>query len=150
MTRAAPTFTHNALLLVGHGSSSHADAARLLYGHAEVLRQAGHFAEVAVGLLKGDPAVEAALRSLATQRVHVVPFFMEDGYFTRVAVPRALMFTETALPSRVRLCPPVGVHEDMVALIAARVSAHCAGAGWREDATALLLIGHGSARSPGR
>ena len=48
------------------------------------------FADVAVGLLNGTPSAAEALAALAPHVVHVVPFFMEQGWFVREAIPRAL------------------------------------------------------------
>jgi sirohydrochlorin ferrochelatase len=64
---------------------------------------------------------------------------MEDGYFTRVAVPRALAGSG-------ELTPPVGIHPGLAHLIAVRVERGLAG---RTPAD-VVLIGHGSARTPGR
>ncbi len=79
-----------ALLLIGHGSARYADAGRVLEAQAEALRATGRFAEIAVGFLAGTPTPAEALASLSAPTIHVVPFFMEDGHFTRVALPRAL------------------------------------------------------------
>lgn len=108
--------------------------------HAETIRASGRFAAVAVGLLNGAPSVADALASLGPRPIHVVPFFMEDGYFTRVAVPKALG------SANVRLYPAVGTHPGMTELILGRV----ARAGLALDTLSLVLVGHGSARTPGR
>lgn len=120
-----------------------------MHAHAETIRQDGRFAEVAVGLLTGGPSADDALSSLAAAEVRVVPFFMEDGYFTRVAVPRALSghATSTRAP---RLCPPVGTHPAIASVIARRAVSHCTAHGLDPKGVALLLVGHGSAWVPGR
>ncbi|HEX2940285.1 MAG TPA: CbiX/SirB N-terminal domain-containing protein [Rhodopila sp.] len=131
-----------ALLLIGHGSSRYPGAADLLQRHAATLRNAGH--RVAVGMLNGSPSVADALRDLPDAAIRAVPFFMEDGYFTRFAIPRAL----GDIP--VHLCPPVGIHPAMPALIRDQAAASCARLGLLPGRTAVLLIGHGSASAPGR
>ena len=80
----------DALLLIGHGSASRPGAGRIAHRHAEALRARGIFAEVAVGFLNGAPSAGDALAGLTARVVHIVPLFMEAGYFTTVAVPRAL------------------------------------------------------------
>jgi len=129
---------------VAHGTQRYPDAGRSLYAHAATLRAEGSFAEVAVGFLNGSPAPGAALASLAASVVHVVPFFMEQGWFVREAVPRAL---RDVPDRRLHYHPPVGTHPGLPALAAARVQRATGG-----DAAhfAVLLVGHGSARSPGR
>ena len=108
--------------------------------HADTIRASGRFAAVAVGLLNGDPSVANALVSLGPRPIHVVPFFMEDGYFTRIAVPKALGGAD------VRLYPAVGTHPRITELILRRVVR----AGCVPEAQSLVLVGHGSARAPGR
>jgi sirohydrochlorin cobaltochelatase len=135
-----------ALLLVGHGSSHYQEAGRVLHAHAAALQAGGHFAETAVGLLRGTPSVTDALAALTARVVHVVPFFMEDGFFTRVAVPDALAQAERRSNQTWLVCPPVGTHDGLAALIAERVRRHCPDpAVW-----SVLLVGHGSTRAPGR
>ncbi len=131
-----------ALLLIGHGAPQFADASRILEAHADTLRHGGFFADVATGWLNGRPSAAEALASVSSRVVHVVPFFMENGWFVRVGVPAALRGVERAL----RFHPPVGVHPDMAVLAAARIERACGSA----TGLSVLLTGHGSARSPGR
>jgi sirohydrochlorin cobaltochelatase len=74
----------------------------------------------------------------------VVPFFMEDGYFSRVAVPRALG------DSHARVCLPVGVHDGMAGLIERQALAGCAALSVPPREVAALVVGHGSSSAPGR
>ncbi|HVC61150.1 MAG TPA: CbiX/SirB N-terminal domain-containing protein [Acetobacteraceae bacterium] len=145
-TQATPTrsWPDDALLLVAHGAVRFADAGRLLHAHAAVLRAQGRFAEVAVGLLNGRPAAVEALAGLAPNMVHVVPFFMEQGWFVREAIPRAL---GDGQGHALRYHQPVGLHPGMADLAAARVRHAC---GTDAARIAVLLVGHGSARAPGR
>jgi sirohydrochlorin cobaltochelatase len=130
-------FPNDALLLVAHGSARYPDAGRTVQAHAATICTQGHFAEVAVGFLNGTPSAAEALASLSLRTTHVVPFFMEDGYFTRVAVPKAL-----SGGANLRFCPPVGTHPGMVDLIKARIIGRAP--------SDIILVGHGSARFPGR
>jgi sirohydrochlorin cobaltochelatase len=175
-----------ALLLIGHGSARYADAGRVLEAQADALRATGRFAEVGVGFLAGAPTPAEALAALSTPTIHVVPFFMEDGYFTRVALPRALGLNSPAVGDRqavdsrsgvdeppgvngptlpppplrgragegglaapAKPClishPPIGIHPDFPALLAARIRSAIT-----EPVQAILLLAHGSARAPGR
>ena len=133
----AMTRTDDALLLIAHGSARYPDAGRAVLAHAASIRALGLFAGVAVGFLSGSPSAMEALESLGQRRVHVVPFFMEDGYFTRVAVPEAL-----AGATGPRFYPAIGTHPGMVGLIQVRLAHHAP--------SDIILIGHGSAKSPGR
>jgi sirohydrochlorin cobaltochelatase len=140
----ARTWPDDALLLVAHGATRVADAGRLLHDHAQVLRAQRRFAEVAVGLLNGKPPAVEALAALAAHVVHVVPFFMEQGWFVREAIPRTL---GEGHGHELRYHQPVGAHPDMAQLAAARAQRVLGPAAAR---FAVLLVGHGSARSPRR
>jgi sirohydrochlorin cobaltochelatase len=142
-------FARDALLLIGHGSDRIPDAARPLLAHAEVVRESGRFGEVKVGMLFGEPNVASVLATLTAPVVHVVPFFLNDGYFTRIVIPDLLMPLSSA--SRVvRFCRPVGSHDDIATLIEDRLLRHCELYGTDSKSLSVLLVGHGSARSPGR
>ncbi|MEI7714223.1 MAG: CbiX/SirB N-terminal domain-containing protein [Rhodospirillales bacterium] len=127
----------DALLLIAHGSTRYPDAGRTALAHAATIREQGHFAMVAVGFLNGAPSASEALARLGDRTIHVVPFFMEDGYFTRIAVPKALTGGE-----KLSFYPPVGSHSGMVDLIRDRIAGHAP--------SDIVLVGHGSAKSPGR
>jgi sirohydrochlorin cobaltochelatase len=140
--RASPTPAGEAVLLVAHGSARYPDAARPARAHvARILP----LRPAALGLLNGTPTVAEALDSLDATVIRVVPFFMEDGYFTRVAVPAALDGDP-----RTVLCPAIGVHPSMADLVAGHARQGCARQGLAPATTALLLVGHGSARWPRR
>lgn len=142
-------FTRDALLLVGHGSERLLDAARPLLVHAKVIRETGRFAEVKVGMLFGEPKLTSVVASIDAPVVHVVPFFLNDGYFTRIVIPGLLLPFASA--SRVvRFCPPVGLHDGIVAVIESRLMRHCETFGTDPKSLSVLLVGHGSAQSPGR
>jgi sirohydrochlorin cobaltochelatase len=132
----------DALLLIGHGAQRFADAGRILEAHADTLRRGGCFADVATGWLNGRRNPADVLASISARVVHVVPFFMENGWFVREGVPAVLRGIDRAL----RFHPPVGVHPDMAVLAAARVERACG----PSAGLSVLLVGHGSARSPGR
>jgi sirohydrochlorin cobaltochelatase len=134
------------LLVIGHGSARYPDAGGGLHAH---VRRIGATRPVRAGLLNGMPSVGAAVAGLpSTGVIRVVPFFMEDGYFTRVAVPRALNGLMAA--DRLLFCPAVGLHAGMGRLIEARVLDGCAARDLDPASVVLLLVGHGSATAPGQ
>ena len=141
-------FAEDALLLIAHGSSRYIDAARMLGEHARRISAAGLFREVEMGLLNGEPSVAEAMDRLTAPVIRVVPFFMEQGYFTRAVVPRTLGITNAG--GRFRLCPAVGTHPGMAGLIARRVLDGCDERRIDPVTTCVVIVGHGSARSPGR
>ncbi len=112
--------------------------------HAERLRDASRFVQVEVALLNGAPPVAEALARIAAPVIRVVPFFMEDGYFSRVAIPRTLAGRDCVL------CPPIGIHDGMAELIERRAIGECQSADLPPHTAAIVVIGHGSASAPGR
>jgi sirohydrochlorin cobaltochelatase len=145
---------NTALLLIAHGSRRYPDAAAGLLRHADAVRAAGAFHEVEAGLLNGAPSVSQALGRISAASVRVVPLFMEAGYFTRVAIPRALGIADaagagTAADARFHLCPPIGLHDGMAGLIERQALAGCAALGREARTVAVLVAGHGSASAPG-
>ncbi len=141
--------TRDALLLIGHGSTSVPDAARPLLAHAETIRVSGRFSEVAAGTLLGEPNAVFVFNRLTAPIVHVVPFFLDDGYFTRIAIPDLLL--PLAAGSRViRFCRPVGLHDGIAAMLETRVIGYCDLYGTDPKSLTVLLVGHGSAQNPGR
>jgi sirohydrochlorin ferrochelatase len=135
---------NDALLLIAHGATRFADAGRLLHAHADTLRAQRRFAAVEVGLLNGTPSAGEILATMAPHVVHIVPFFMEQGWFVREAIPRALRERHG---HDLHYHNPVGVHPDMANLAALRAQRAC---GTDAAQYSILLVGHGSARAPGR
>jgi len=134
------------LLLIGHGSARYPDAGEPIRRHAESLLVAGRFARVDFALLNGAPTVADALGRIAAPTIRVVPFFMEDGYFTRVAMPQAT----ASAGSRIILCPPAGVHHAMAGVIERQALAACADLDVPPRTVAVVVAGHGSSSAPGR
>lgn len=144
---------NEALLLIGHGSGRYPDAGAPMRRHAETLRSRGWRVEIAV--LNGLPTVADALGRLGAAAVRVVPFFMEDGYFSKVAVPKAVAGVRAGpslhpVPAATRFAPPVGLHDGMAAILRRQALAGCAELGAAPGEAAVVVIGHGSASAPGR
>lgn len=136
---------NQALLLIGHGSARYPDAGDSMRRHADSLRTAGHFDQVEVAVLNGTPAVSEALGRITAPVIRIVPFFLEEGYFTRFAVPVAV-----GAATRVSFCRPIGVHDGMAGIIERQALACCADLGVPSRETAVVVIGHGSGSAPGR
>jgi sirohydrochlorin cobaltochelatase len=141
-----PLPRNDALLLIGHGSARYPNAGAVIHRHAATLRALGHFSQIQVALLNGPPTVDQALAQIDAPTIRVVPFFMEDGYFTRVAIPKAI----AAGLGRICLCPPVGVHHAISDIIRDQALTACSDRGVPPDHAAVLIVGHGSAKAPGR
>jgi sirohydrochlorin cobaltochelatase len=130
------------ILLIGHGSTRCPQARDILRGHAAALCRRGY--PVVPALVNGAPRVQDAPCGREGPWHRAVPFFMQDGYFTRTATPRALRRSD------IRITAPIGLHPMLPRLIHRRAEAGCRDHGLDPAETAVLLVGHGSASAPGR
>jgi len=134
-----------AVVLVAHGERGGTFANSALLAHAAAVREEGPFAAVTAGVLNGVPTFEQALSEAAQARppaILVYPFFMADGYFSNVVVPRRI--AAAGLGDRCHLLPPLGLDRGLPSLLLADALATAAGAGLDPAASRLLVVGHGS------
>ncbi len=139
-----------ALVLVGHGSSRHAEAPQAVLDLAAAVRRRGRFAEVAACFLKNPPGPETVLSGLAARRVVVVPVFSGRGHYTERIIPQAFGLAGSAGESGGRnivITPPAGAHPRLPGLLAARAEAVLDAEGLSPAAASLLLLAHGSSRA---
>ena len=141
--------THNALLIVGHGSTVNPDSSAPTLAHAGEIRRRKIFADVGCAFWKEEPSLRDALLMFEPEmirQVYVVPNFISEGYFTQTVVPRELELdgrtTERASGQIWKYCGPVGSHPMMTELLEQRA---------REIApdvdpaqTSLLIVAHGT------
>ena len=90
--------------------------------------------------LAGDGTLDASLEDLPKAQVY--PMFMADGWFTK-----------TNLRKRLRghageQMPPFGVDPSLPRLVRAHLGEVLDARAWTERQTPLVLLGHGSGRSP--
>jgi len=138
-------FRNCALVLAGHGSTVNPDSSFPTLAHAQTIREAGIFAEVAACFWKEEPGFHEALRMVESPVVYVVPNFISEGYFTRTVIPR-----ETGLEGRttrrggreIHYCDPAGSHPAMTELLMRQAAVVAPGVDPR--ATSLVIVGHGT------
>ena len=154
-------FSDSALVLVAHGSTLNADSAKPACQHADELRSRRVFAEVRVGFLKQQPAVNGVLRSVTARRVFIVPLFISEGYFTEEVLPLKLGFQTNGDGSfgRVRqndgqtlyYCGVVGTHASMTGALLSRakgiVEKHPFPLRPKPGDTTLFIAGHGTSKN---
>lgn len=145
-----PDFSHDALLLAGHGSTVNTDSSTPVWEHAARLKAFGIFREVHVGLWKESPSFRQALEACRPRRIFIAPLFTSEGYFTREVLPR-----EFGLEGRVTrrdgkeiiYCDPVGLHPYMVEALLKSAQHVLAGTPVDPAQTCLLVAGHGTPRN---
>lgn len=88
------TFSDSALMIIGHGTTSSDGASQAVLEHVEAIRKLGAFREVHGAFWKQTPSVEEVFSQIRSERVFLVPFFISEGYFSDIVIPRALGFLE--------------------------------------------------------
>ncbi len=157
-TRPAETLTvlgDDALLLIGHGSSRYPEAGADA-GRARATDQCRRI----LPRSRNRAAERHALRrrGAGSARPHPsyasCPSSWRTAISARVAVPRAAAPVQCAsAPGHAAAsccCPAVGTHAAWPDLIARRVLDGCDERGIDPAATCVVIVGHGSARLPGR
>ncbi len=127
------------LILAVHGSARGPGASAPARAAAAQLMTTGGFEEVVVAALKEPPGVSATLQSIQGRPVWVVPFFLAEGWFTGMVLPREL----DAAGVDYEIFRPLGASPRIVDLVLERAQT-CP----HEPArTALVVIGHGTPRA---
>lgn len=134
------------LVIVAHGSLKNPESSTPCHEHAETIGRLGLFDRVLVGFWKEEPSLSRVLHAVGSDdEVCVVPFFMAEGYFSRVVIPRELAAAE--YPGQVTLCQVVGTHPRVTDAILERVEAAQQELGLSPDALTVVIVGHGTMRN---
>lgn len=132
------------LVLAAHGSHEDPESSDPVFAHVDRLREYRAFDEVRAAFWQGEPHLREVVRTLASDRVTVVPFTMAGGYFADEVFPRELRLGSEgslATSKTVRYTHPVGTHPALGDVID-RLATSAAG----EAASGLAVVGHGTPR----
>jgi sirohydrochlorin cobaltochelatase len=123
-------FLDATLVILGHGSTKNDGSADTVNQHVASLRSRRCFAEVLPAFWKQEPQLQDVLRSIATERVFIVPMFVSEGYFSEVAIPTALGFRSSDQPQFERIrrtggqtwfySRPPGTHPRLTSVVLSR------------------------------
>ena len=142
-TRAPVTeVPHNdaALVVCSYGSGDTA-----LHDRLRALGETSGFAEAAAATLFGTPQIEDVVAAVRGSPIVVVPLFMARGLTYEVLKDR---LASLSCSNRIVLCPELGSHPDLAPSVASHAWREARRLGWRPGETGLVLVGHGSRRSP--
>ena len=132
-----PPDRETTLLLVAHGAGPGSAAA---VRHAAAIAELERFAAVRTACLKGAPGLEETLAEIASKRVVLLPLLMAEGYSYDMLSRRATAVRPVAL------CRPVGASSRLATVMAAMAQDCCRDRGWAPSDSAVVLVGHGTAR----
>ena len=136
---------HAALIIIGHGSTVNPDSSAPTLDHAERIRRAGNFGEVACAFWKEEPSMREVFTMLESNLIYIVPNFISEGYFTREVLPRELELDGPVSRRDDRTlcyCDPVGIHPTMTRLLLQRADELAPGID--RGQCALIIVGHGT------
>ncbi len=139
--------TRPSLVIVGHGSSVSDGAHDAAMQHAMTLRQSHRYGAVEVRFL----AKQTTTAELPKGEVFLLPFFMSDGFFVKKRIPEEFGLTKGERREEERhlyLCDALGVDPELSDIITTMGREICTEQGWKAKQTHLLLIAHGSEKSP--
>lgn len=137
-----------ALVLAAHGSSRVDGTPEPVLHHAARLERLRLFAEIGVGFIGRTPDLAQALGAVTSDTVYVVPCFLADGHYTRTVIPAALAEAAPDAPQRWKYCAPIGTSPRLAELVRRRVAAACRARDLEPGSVSVLLVGHGTPRSP--
>lgn len=137
-----------AILLAAHGARRDPAANARVGELAAALRARRAADEVVAAFHQGEPGFTTALDRLTAERVLVLPLFTSEGYYTEQVLPRALAQSARFQELTLRQAPPIGVHPELAALVAARIRAVAMTEQLDRAETSVLLVGHGTPRNP--
>ncbi len=135
-----------AALIVAHGERTPGAGNENAWRIARSLSDRGLVAEVAVGFVGGEPTVAQAFAMLRADKIIVYPLFASSGYFTRDRLVHLL--DEANREGReVNVLPPLGLDPGLPELVIAHARRIVGGNGFAPEASAILLLAHGSRRN---
>lgn len=148
-------FSHDALVVLGHGTELNENSATPVRQHAAELRRRNIFGGVHEAFWKQEPQIQRVLKEISAPRIFIAPLFISEGYFAGRVIPRELGFegrrTLKAGPSEIHYCAPAGTHESMTNVILSRaqdiVKAFPFPRAPRPSETTLFIAGHGTEKN---
>lgn len=138
----AEGWARRALVVVGHGSSSHPEAAQSVEVLAETIRARRIFADVRAAFLRTAPHLPDVLDELGERTTYVVPHLAADG------VVGAALSDRIAARKGVVICGATGTHPAVARISADRIGELCAAFALDPARLGVLVAGHGTPRNP--
>jgi len=148
-SRPAPAISGSALLIAAHGDCGGEGGDLLANELARRVRQSHCYDEVAIGFMRGKPAIEEAAAHITSGHIRIYPLFMSDGYYAQKAIPERLGIHDgvDALGHDVAIDPPLGLNPDLPHLLVKAASQSAQLASIQPASATLLLVAHGSRSS---
>lgn len=141
----------SALILAGHGSHISPHTAGIVWRCVDQLRARGAADEVTACFWKEPPSFSHVFDTVTAANITVVPVFTAQGYFTQTVIPAEMGLTgATTKRGRrtIRYTRTLGEHPCIDEIVRRRVEDVLRAESLSQDDTAVVIIGHGTRRSP--
>jgi sirohydrochlorin cobaltochelatase len=136
------------VILAAHGSTATLESNEPLFELAGQLFDSGIFSKVTPAFLMGEPQLNSVFAELPPGDVVIIPVMTSDGYYLRQVIPGRIAQNSSLDLFRIFMSPPLGTHPDLAPLVVDRIETLFELLGLQAENTAILIIGHGTRRSP--
>ncbi len=148
-------FSHDALVVFGHGTDLNENSSAPVRQHAAELRRRNIFGGVHEAYWKQEPQIKKVLAEISAPRIFIAPLFISEGFFAGHIIPRELGFeSRTKLKtenSEIHYCAPVGTHDRMTRVILSRAEGIAKAFPFprapKPAETTLFIAGHGTEKN---
>lgn len=148
-------FSHDALIVLGHGTELNENSAAPVRQHAGELRRRAIFHSVHEAFWKQEPQIKTVLAEISAPRIFIAPLFVSEGYFAGWVIPRELGFENQKVlkpnNSEIHYCAPVGTHDSMTRVILSRAEGIVKAFPFprvpKPSETTLFIAGHGTEKN---
>jgi sirohydrochlorin ferrochelatase len=135
------------LVIVAHGDRGGERGNRLAHLVAERAGCLPGFRSVHTCFVRGEPTIRSVAGELPPGRAVVYPLFMSDGYYVQQAIPQQMAAGGSAA-EETRIMRPFGLSPLLPGIIADLAREAAARAAIEPEDATLLLVAHGSRKSP--
>jgi sirohydrochlorin cobaltochelatase len=140
--------TRRALVLAAHGSRHESAVNDQIRRWAAALAASLDFDEVTPAFHQGEPGFHEVLDRLTAREVIVIPLMASSGYYCNAVLPRELAQNQRLDDLQLTVTLPLGLHPLVPRLVALRVAKLLGDFALHPARTAIVLVGHGTARHP--
>lgn len=141
------------LIIVTHGETRGAVRNRALKRLTKIVKNDSRLGALNVqnvfcAVLNGEPALKDVLEQVQQTKTKIViyPLFMSTGYFVKTAMPKVI--NEVIPQGHVTILPTLSEDPGLPKLIYQKILETLSTTYWGSAQTRLMLVGHGSTKSP--
>lgn len=135
------------LVIIAHGDRGGERGNHLALRVAEKAGRLPGYRSVHTCFVRGEPTISTVAGELPRGGAVVYPLFMSDGYYVQHAIPQQ-MAAGGSSAEEIRIMRPIGLSPLLPGIVTDLALRAADGAAVEPDDAALLLVAHGSQKSP--